>query len=74
LTTSGHFRADTLPLIDQYLDEGNNPDQAGHLIAWLVDRVEVYGIPVSGDWIDVRTPETYQQAQIGIITAPSKQL
>ena len=30
-----YFRRDTLPLIDTYLREGNNPDQAGHLIEWL---------------------------------------
>lgn len=57
-----YFRADSLPLIRQYLAEGNNPDQAGHLIAWLSTRVESYGIPVEGDWIDIGAPDSYQAA------------
>ena len=47
------FQREILPLIGQYLDEGNNPDQAGHLIAWLRHRVATYGFPVVGQWFDV---------------------
>ena len=57
-----YFRSDCLPLVGQYLAEGNNPDQAGHLIAWLVQRVDVHGIPVEGEWIDIGTPQAYHSA------------
>ncbi|MCB1098204.1 MAG: NTP transferase domain-containing protein [Verrucomicrobiae bacterium] len=69
-----YFQTDTLPLIEQYLAEGNNPDQAGHLIRWLTDRTEVYGIAISGHWIDIGTPESYQLAQIDKRRAESNQL
>ena len=32
----------TLPLIRQYLDEKNNPDQPGRLVEWLYPRTPVY--------------------------------
>ncbi|MGK0187327.1 MAG: glucose-1-phosphate thymidylyltransferase [Verrucomicrobiales bacterium] len=57
------FRSDCLPLIRQYLAEGNNPDQAGHLIAWLSKRVKTYGIPIDGDWIDIGSPDSYRFAE-----------
>ena len=57
-----YFRRDTIQLIDQYMVEGNNPDQAGHLIAWLTQRIAVYGIPIEGDWLDIGTPEAYSLA------------
>ena len=57
-----YFRADTLPYIFDYLAEGNNPDQAGHLIAWLMRRVPTFGFAIKGSWIDVGTPETYAEA------------
>ena len=60
-----YFRADCLPMVDQYIAEGNNPDQAGHLIGWLADRANVYGIPIEGDWIDIGTPEAYHSANFG---------
>ena len=33
---------ETLRRIDNYLDEGNNPDAPGHFIAWLHSRAPVY--------------------------------
>jgi glucose-1-phosphate thymidylyltransferase len=42
-----------LPLVRQYLSEGNPPDQPGRLVAWLVPRVPVYGYTVAGDWRDI---------------------
>jgi glucose-1-phosphate thymidylyltransferase len=42
-----------VPLIRQYLDEGNPPDQPGRLVAWLVPRVPVYGYPAGGEWVDI---------------------
>jgi glucose-1-phosphate thymidylyltransferase len=32
----------TLPLISQYVAEGNNPDQPGRLVQWLYPRTPVY--------------------------------
>jgi glucose-1-phosphate thymidylyltransferase len=52
-----------LPLVGQYLVEGNNPDQPGRLVAWLHERIPVYAWPVPGRWFDIGTPETLAQAE-----------
>ncbi|HLU67368.1 MAG TPA: nucleotidyltransferase family protein [Kofleriaceae bacterium] len=46
-------RADHVPLVRRYLDEGNKKDQPGNLVAWLVPRVPVYGYRFTGDWLDI---------------------
>ena len=40
-------------LVDTYLDEGNQPDQPGHFIAWLYRRAPVFGFRIPGGWYDV---------------------
>jgi glucose-1-phosphate thymidylyltransferase len=42
-----------LPLIAEYLAEGNAPDQAGSLVAWLYRRQPVYGYRFGGEWFDI---------------------
>ena len=42
-----------LPLIAEYLAEGNAPDQAGSLVAWLYARQPVYGYRFEGEWFDI---------------------
>src|SRR6266571_8194761 len=37
-----HYPRSTLPLIEQYIAEGNNPDQPGRLVQWLYPRLPVY--------------------------------
>jgi glucose-1-phosphate thymidylyltransferase len=52
----------TLPLIEQYVAEGNNPDQPGRLIQWLYTRVPVYTWKVPGLWFDIGSKETLEEA------------
>jgi glucose-1-phosphate thymidylyltransferase len=40
-------------LLETYLAEGNSPDQPGNFIAWLHQRVPVYGYRFSGGWFDI---------------------
>jgi glucose-1-phosphate thymidylyltransferase len=42
-----------VPLVANYLAEGNPPDQPGHLVAWLHSRRPVYAYRLEGDWFDV---------------------
>jgi glucose-1-phosphate thymidylyltransferase len=42
-----------VPLIAQYLREGQPPDQPGNLISWLCTRVPVYGYRFAGNWLDI---------------------
>ena len=56
------LRRDVLPLVAEYLDEGNSRDQAGHLIAWLRHRVPTFACPISGQWFDVGSAESLAEA------------
>lgn len=51
-----------LPLIKQYLAEGNNPDQPGRLIQWLYPRMPVLTWAVPGIWYDIGSKETLEEA------------
>ncbi|HCL91207.1 MAG TPA: nucleotidyltransferase family protein [Candidatus Paceibacterota bacterium] len=51
-----------LPLIRQYIAEGNNPDQPGRLIQWLYPRQPVYTWKVPGLWFDIGSKETLEEA------------
>jgi len=51
-----------LPLVAEYLAEGNNPDQPGRFVGWLYRRTAVYAWPVPGRWLDIGTPETLAEA------------
>ncbi|HEY6216704.1 MAG TPA: nucleotidyltransferase family protein [Pyrinomonadaceae bacterium] len=51
-----------LPLIRQYIAEGNNPDQPGRLVQWLYPRVPFYVWKVPGLWFDVGSIETLEEA------------
>jgi glucose-1-phosphate thymidylyltransferase len=51
-----------LPLIRQYIAEGNNPDQPGRLIQWLYPCLPVYTWKVPGLWYDIGSKETLEEA------------
>ena len=57
-----YYPRTTLPLIDQYIAEGNNPDQPGRLVQWLYPRAPFYTWKVPGLWFDVGSLETLQEA------------
>ena len=51
-----------LPLIHQYVSEGNNPDQPGRLVQWLYPRVPFFTWKVPGLWFDIGSKETLEEA------------
>lgn len=57
------LKKETLPLLRQYLAEGNNPDAPGNLIPWLIRRREVRAFRFPGRRYDIGTPESYQEAR-----------
>jgi len=57
-----YYPKSTLPLIRQYIAEGNNPDQPGRLIQWLYPRLPVYTWQVPGLWYDIGSKETLEEA------------
>jgi glucose-1-phosphate thymidylyltransferase len=54
------YKRETLPLIKQYLDDGNNPDAPGHFPAWLYTRRAVYAYIMDGECFDIGTIEAYE--------------
>lgn len=57
------YKKDTLPLIQSYIDEGNNPDAPGQFVGWLVDKKQVYAYRFDGKRHDIGSLESYQEAQ-----------
>ena len=52
----------TVPLIKQYIAEGNNADQPGRLVQWFYPRTPVYTWKVPGLWYDIGSKETLEEA------------
>lgn len=57
-----YYPKSALPLIKQYVAEGNNPDQPGRLVQWLYTRTPVYTWRVPGIWFDIGSKETLAEA------------
>jgi glucose-1-phosphate thymidylyltransferase len=57
-----YYPKSVLPLIRQYIAEGNNPDQPGRFVQWLYPRLPVYTWAVPGIWYDIGSKETLEEA------------
>ncbi len=57
-----HYPRQVLPLIHQYVAEGNNPDQPGRLVQWMCQRTPFYTWQVPGIWYDIGSKETLEEA------------
>jgi glucose-1-phosphate thymidylyltransferase len=57
-----YYPRSALPLVRQYLGEGNNPDQPGRLVQWLYPRTPVYTWRLPGEWYDIGSAETLAEA------------
>jgi glucose-1-phosphate thymidylyltransferase len=56
------FPAETLPKFDEYLADGNNPDEPGWFLQWLQNRGDVHAFTFDGAWFDIGTAESYLDA------------
>lgn len=57
-----YYPRSILPMIRQYVAEGNNPDQPGRLVQWLYPRTPFYTWTVPGLWYDIGSKETLEEA------------
>ncbi len=57
-----YYPKHVLPLVRQYVTDGNNPDQPGLLVQWLYPRVPFYTWQVPGIWYDIGSKETLEEA------------
>lgn len=55
------YKKDTVPLIKQYLDEGNNPDAPGFFPSWLYKIKSLYAYKFTGECYDIGTHESYKE-------------
>jgi len=55
------YKRETLPLIGQYLKEGNNPDAPGFFPSWLYEKKPVYCYKFKGECYDIGTPQSYKE-------------
>jgi len=56
------FPRNVLPRLREYIEGGQNPDEPGRFMKWLLNREPVYGYVLSGEWYDIGTHETYRRA------------
>ena len=56
------FPKETLPKLETYLAEDQNPDEPGWFIEWLQSRESVCAYTFDGAWFDIGTPESYLDA------------
>jgi glucose-1-phosphate thymidylyltransferase len=59
-----YYRKEVLPMINQYVEEGNNPDQPGRLVQWLYPRIDFRTWEVPGTWFDIGSKETLEEANL----------
>jgi glucose-1-phosphate thymidylyltransferase len=53
------YPRETLPKLEIYLDNDNNPDEPGWFMQWLQERGEVNAFTFDDAWFDIGTPEAY---------------
>jgi glucose-1-phosphate thymidylyltransferase len=46
----------------QFLDAGGNPDAPGFFLEWLVKQEPVYAFMTAGEWFDIGSVASYEQA------------
>ncbi len=51
-----------LPLFTTYIAAGNNPDQPGLFLQWLYPRGPVNTFQITGQWLDIGSKETLEEA------------
>jgi glucose-1-phosphate thymidylyltransferase len=56
------YPRDSLGLVREYVEAGNNADQPGRLVQWLYPRAPVYAWRVPGRWYDIGSAETLAEA------------
>ncbi len=56
------YHREHVPLVADYLAEGNQPDQPGRLIEWLHPRRPVFGYAFEGEWLDIGDPRQLLEA------------
>ena len=57
-----YYSPDVLSLLRTYLAAGNNADQPGRFVQWLYTRKPVKTFQIKGQWLDIGSKETLENA------------
>ncbi len=57
------YRRETLPLLSEFLDAGNNGDAPGHFVPWLLTRKPVCAYRFEGTRYDIGTLASYEEVK-----------
>ncbi|HXM01555.1 MAG TPA: sugar phosphate nucleotidyltransferase, partial [Chthoniobacterales bacterium] len=57
-----YYRPEVLRRLNNYMAEGNNPDQPGRFVQWLHEQTDVFTYPIAGTWYDIGSHETLSEA------------
>lgn len=57
-----YYSREVLPLFTTYIAAGNNPDQPGRFLQWLYPRKPVKTFQITGQWLDIGSKETLEEA------------
>jgi len=57
------YKKETLPMIHSYVEEGNNADEPGRFVSWLIWRKPVCAFRFSGKRHDIGSLDSYRGAQ-----------
>lgn len=57
------YNKETLPLINTYLEEGNNSDAPGNFPSWLYKKQDVYAYIIEEECYDIGTVDAYNEIQ-----------
>ena len=57
-----YYSAAVVSLVTTYLAAGNNPDQPGRFVQWLYQRKPVKTFRITGQWLDIGSKETLEEA------------
>jgi glucose-1-phosphate thymidylyltransferase len=57
-----YYSPAVVSLVTTYLAAGNNPDQPGRFVQWLYQRKPVKTFQIKGQWLDIGSKETLQEA------------
>ena len=55
------YTKDTVPMINEYLKQGNNPDAPGFFPSWLYKQKDLYAYKFEGKCYDIGTPQAYEE-------------
>ncbi len=55
------YTKETVPMIKEYLQQGNNPDAPGFFPSWLYKQKDLYAYKFEGECYDIGTPQAYEE-------------